>query len=83
MDTGIPLLDAYVWIKVPGESDGTCDEAANVRAWDYSAYNPWGIDAVAQSTWDPLWGEVDPTAGGWFADQALQLAENANPPLGR
>lgn len=23
-DTGVPLLDAYLWIKVPGESDGTC-----------------------------------------------------------
>ncbi len=23
-DTGVPLLDAYLWIKVPGESDGKC-----------------------------------------------------------
>ncbi|MDQ4138474.1 MAG: glycoside hydrolase family 6 protein, partial [Actinomycetota bacterium] len=23
-DTGDPLLDAYLWIKVPGESDGRC-----------------------------------------------------------
>jgi len=23
-DTGVPLLDAYLWIKVPGESDGSC-----------------------------------------------------------
>ncbi|MFE5209847.1 glycoside hydrolase family 6 protein [Streptomyces sp. NPDC056600] len=22
--TGVPLLDAYLWIKVPGESDGSC-----------------------------------------------------------
>ena len=22
--TGTPLLDAYLWIKVPGESDGQC-----------------------------------------------------------
>jgi endoglucanase len=54
MATGVPLLDAYAWIKVPGESDGTCDSAAGVRAWDYSLYNPWGIDSTAQSTWDPL-----------------------------
>ncbi|NKQ29246.1 glycoside hydrolase family 6 protein, partial [Streptomyces galbus] len=23
-DTGVPLADTYVWIKVPGESDGSC-----------------------------------------------------------
>lgn len=23
-DTGVPLLDAYLWVKVPGESDGSC-----------------------------------------------------------
>ncbi|MFC1408380.1 glycoside hydrolase family 6 protein [Streptacidiphilus sp. N1-12] len=23
-DTGVPLLDAFLWIKVPGESDGSC-----------------------------------------------------------
>jgi endoglucanase len=23
-DTGVPLVDAYLWIKVPGESDGKC-----------------------------------------------------------
>jgi endoglucanase len=81
MATGVPLLDAYAWIKVPGQSDGTCDSAAGVRAWDYSVYNPWAVDSTAQSTWDPLWGQVDPTAGAWFPAQALQLAENANPPL--
>ncbi|HEY6032478.1 MAG TPA: glycoside hydrolase family 6 protein [Gaiellaceae bacterium] len=24
-DTGVPLLDAYLWVKVPGESDGPCE----------------------------------------------------------
>ncbi|MDN3264574.1 glycoside hydrolase family 6 protein [Streptomyces sp. CSDS2] len=23
-DTGVPLVDAYLWVKVPGESDGSC-----------------------------------------------------------
>ncbi|MFF3906813.1 glycoside hydrolase family 6 protein [Streptomyces sp. NPDC001848] len=23
-DTGVPLVDAYLWIKTPGESDGSC-----------------------------------------------------------
>lgn len=80
-DTGTPLLDAYLWVKIPGESDGSCDIAGGARAWDYTAYNPWGLTGDAQSHFDPLWGIVDPAAGAWFAQQALQLAQNANPAL--
>lgn len=79
--TGIPLVDAFVWIKIPGESDGTCDIAGGVRAWDFGAYNPWGLDAAAQTHFDPLWGRTDPAAGAWFPEQALDLARNANPPF--
>jgi endoglucanase len=79
--TKVALLDAYLWVKVPGESDGSCDSAGGARAWDYSLYNPWGVTGDAQNHFDPLWGGVDPAAGGWFAAQALQLAQNANPPL--
>lgn len=80
-DTGIPLLDAYLWIKVPGESDGTCDLAGGARAWDFGAYNPWRVTGDVQGHFDPLWGQVDPEAGKWFATQGLQLAQKANPPL--
>ncbi len=79
--TGVPLLDAYLWIKVPGESDGQCDIAGGARAWDYSAYDPWGVTGDAQNTFDPLWGAIDPAAGAWFPAQALQLAQLAAPPL--
>jgi len=58
------LVDAYLWVKVPGESDGSCNRS------------------VAGSTTDPLWGGiVDPAAGAWFPQQALQLAQLANPSL--
>jgi endoglucanase len=77
-NTGVPLVDAYLWVKIPGESDGECDSAGGVRAWDYSAYNPWDVSASAQSTFDPLWGQVDPAAGDWFGTQALQLIADAN-----
>jgi endoglucanase len=80
-NAGVPLLDAYLWIKVPGESDGQCDIAGGARAWDFSAYDPWNITGDAQSTFDPLWGAVDPAAGDWFPAQALQLAQLAVPPL--
>jgi len=80
-DSAQPLLDAFLWIKTPGESDGTCDIAGGARAWDFSSYNPWGLSAAAQPHFDPLWGAVDPAAGAWFPAQALELARKANPPL--
>ncbi|HEY6078484.1 MAG TPA: glycoside hydrolase family 6 protein [Polyangiaceae bacterium] len=80
--TNVPLVDAYLWIKTPGQSDGSCDIAGGARAWDYSQYNPWGLtDTDQQNHFDPLWGKVDPAAGAWFSAQALQLAQNATPPL--
>jgi endoglucanase len=59
---GSPLLDAYLWVKIPGESDGQCTRGTPGPA-------------------DPEWGTVDPPAGQWFPQQALQLAQLANPPL--
>jgi endoglucanase len=81
LDTGVALLDAYLWVKVPGESDGSCDAAGGARGWDYSTYNPWAVPEEEQSHFDPLWEGVDPAAGDWFPEQALELATNAEPPL--
>lgn len=81
--TGVPLLDAYLWVKTPGQSDGQCDAAGGARAWDYDAYTEpgWPADAAARALFDPLWGMVDPAAGAWFPQQALELARNASPAL--
>jgi endoglucanase len=65
LDTGEPLLDAYLWVKTPGESDGECTRGLG----------------PAGETVDPEWGLIDPGAGDWFPEQALQLAANADPPL--
>jgi endoglucanase len=63
-DTGNALVDAFLWAKVPGESDGSCNRG------------------VSGSTTDPEWGGiVDPAAGAWFTQQALQLARLASPAL--
>jgi endoglucanase len=62
-NTASPLGDALLWIKVPGESDGTCTRG------------------LPPGSVDPEWGVVDPAAGQWFPQQALQLARLANPPL--
>jgi endoglucanase len=82
-NTGTPLLDAYLWVKIPGQSDGQCDAAGGVRAWDYGLYTKagWPTDPAQQRLFDPLWGQFDPAAGAWFPQQAVQLAQNASPSL--
>jgi endoglucanase len=65
LTTGSALVDAYLWVKIPGESDGECTRGLG----------------PAGTTSDPEWGRVDPRAGDWFPEMALQLAANANPPL--
>ena len=82
-NSGIPLLDAYIWVKTPGQSDGTCDAAGGARAWDYADYtqSQWPTDAAGQAVFDPLWGLDDPIAGAWFPQQAIDLAQRANPSL--
>ena len=64
-DTGNALVDAYLWVKIPGELDGECTRGLG----------PAGV------TIDPEWGLIDPAAGQWFPEMALQLAQNANPQL--
>ena len=54
-------------MKTPGESDGECTRGLG----------------PAGETVDPEWGIVDPGAGEWFPQQALELAGNAEPPLRR
>jgi endoglucanase len=62
-NTGNDLIDAYLWIKLPGESDGQC-----------SRWAPAGSP-------DPVRNMMDPAAGVWFPEMALELVHNANPPL--
>ncbi len=61
--TRTPLADAYVWLKVPGESDGQCSRGLGS-----------GTNVV-----DPAWNRVDPAAGAWFPEQALELAQLSTP----
>ena len=63
-----PLVDAYYWIKPPGDSDGGADPKK--PGFDKSC----GPDA-------PDSAQGAPHAGNWFAPYFLDLARNANPPL--
>ncbi|CDR05759.1 glycoside hydrolase family 6 protein [Streptomyces iranensis] len=58
--TGEALLDAALWVKTPGESDGRC-----LRGTD--------------GPLDPVRGTVNPEAGEWFPEQALELVRYADP----
>jgi endoglucanase len=64
-NTANPLVDAYLWVQIPGESDGECTRGLG----------------PAGTTVDPEWGLIDPAAGQWFPEMALELAQDANPPL--
>jgi len=61
-----PLIDAYLWIKTPGESDGTTDRKA--ARFDENCVSD---DAMPGA----------PEAGELFAPYLIDLAKNANPPL--
>ena len=60
---GEALVDAYLWVKIPGESDGECTRGLG----------------PAGETVDPEWGLIDPGAGDWFPEMALELSANASP----
>ncbi|KAB8238812.1 1,4-beta-D-glucan cellobiohydrolase C [Aspergillus alliaceus] len=65
-DTGDELVDAFVWVKPGGESDGTSDNSAK----RYDAH--CGYDDALKPA---------PEAGTWFQAYFEQLVANANPSL--
>jgi len=62
----VPGVDAYWWIKPPGESDGSSDP--NGPRFDEMCGGP---NAAKDA----------PQAGQWFESYFLDLVRNANPPL--
>lgn len=77
-----PGIDAYVWIKPPGESDGSSSEIPN--------NDGKGFDQMC----DPSYGGNErngnsatgalpnaPISGAWFSAQFQELMRNAYPPL--
>jgi cellulose 1,4-beta-cellobiosidase len=68
-------LDAYVFIKPPGDSDGTSDSSATTPNEEGKRFDimcgATNVDALPNA----------PHAGRWFHDQFLMLLRNAYPPL--
>lgn len=78
-----PGVDAYVWVKPPGESDGASSAVANDEGK--------GFDRMCDPTYtgnarngNHMSGALPnaPLAGHWFSAQFQELLRNAYPPLG-
>ena len=81
-------LIAYVWVKPPGESDGSGEDGAvNRDQFCDPTYMPPKVDANGLYTgWDgvaQLTGAAAgaPAAGVWFGSQFVELVKNAYPVL--
>jgi cellulose 1,4-beta-cellobiosidase len=77
-----PDIDAYVWIKPPGESDGSSTQIANDegKGFDRMCDPTYGGNMLnGNSATGALSGA--PLSGAWFAAQFQELMRNAYPPL--
>ncbi|XXX75916.1 glycoside hydrolase family 6 protein [Sorangium sp. So ce134] len=63
---GATRLDAFYWVKPPGDSDGTADK--NAERYDLFC----GYENADQRA---------PEAGQWFHEYFVECVKNANPPL--
>lgn len=72
-------LDAYVWVKPPGESDGSSSEIPNNEGK--------GFDRMCDPTFTTRDGVLTgalpnaPVSGHWFHDQFVMLVQNSFPVL--
>jgi cellulose 1,4-beta-cellobiosidase len=77
-------FDAYVWIKPPGESDGTSNSAQTTPDAEGKRFDAM-CDPTANNRYDSsvktgALGNA-PSAGSWFESAFETLVQNADPPL--
>jgi cellulose 1,4-beta-cellobiosidase len=77
-----PGIDAYVWVKPPGESDGSSKEIANEEGKGFDRMcdptytgNPRNNNNMSGALPDA------PLSGHWFSAQFQELMRNAYPAL--
>merc|ERR1712139_509070 len=74
-DTADPtFLDAYFWLKTPGESDGCTQELPDGTACPRYDAMCGSVDSIGTKAGEPKC----PEAGQWFDYQVKQLAANAH-----
>ncbi len=83
-NTGIPNVDAFVWVKPPGESDGV-SQAGVIDPDDPAKGFDAMCDPNAQNRYASQFGTNAmagaPHAGRWFPAQFAMLVQNAFPPI--
>ncbi|MQS07856.1 glycoside hydrolase family 6 protein [Streptomyces alkaliphilus] len=77
-----PGIDAYVWIKPPGESDGASREIPNDEGKGFDRMCDPTYQGNARNGFSPSGALPDaPVAGHWFSAQFQELLANAYPPV--
>jgi cellulose 1,4-beta-cellobiosidase len=75
-------IDAYVWVKPPGESDGAGSAIDNGEGKGFDRMCDPTYGGNARNGNNPTGALPDsPLAGHWFSAQFQQLTRNAYPPL--
>ncbi|MGW7283358.1 glycoside hydrolase family 6 protein [Streptomyces sp. NPDC054844] len=75
-------IDAYVWMKPPGESDGASEEIPNDEGKGFDRMCDPTYEGNARNGNSPSGALGDaPVSGHWFSAQFQELMKNAYPPL--
>ncbi|MFC6084309.1 glycoside hydrolase family 6 protein [Sphaerisporangium aureirubrum] len=75
-------IDAYVWIKPPGESDGSSTEIPNNQGKGFDRMCDPSYGGNERNGNNPTGALGDaPISGAWFSAQFRQLMQNAYPAL--
>ncbi|MFG2353078.1 glycoside hydrolase family 6 protein [Streptomyces sp. NPDC048521] len=75
-------IDAYVWVKPPGESDGASSAIDNDEGKGFDRMCDPTYGGNARNGNNPTGALANsPLAGHWFSAQFQQLMQNAYPPL--
>lgn len=75
-------IDAYVWIKPPGESDGASEEIENDEGKGFDRMCDPTYGGNARNNYNMTGAKPDaPLSGHWFLEQFEELLQNAYPPL--
>ncbi|WBB57275.1 glycoside hydrolase family 6 protein [Verrucosispora sp. WMMD573] len=77
-----PGIDAYVWVKPPGESDGSSKEIPNNEGKGFDRMCDPTYGGNARNGYNRSGALPDaPISGAWFPAQFAELMRNAYPPL--
>jgi cellulose 1,4-beta-cellobiosidase len=70
------VIDAFYWLKTPGESDGCTQELPNPPGGQCARFDSFcgSADSIGSQSGEPR----APVAGNWFDYQVKQLAQNAH-----